>query len=195
MGEAEEDNAPTYNEQVRQDILLLVRLSIRQGFMPSRDRLREAMSAEEWRGYLAGVAPTPAKGRTKEAIDPRLSNYLVLLAEADKLARRVDKTGKKRRQRISWQELRELTRNAYYQAFVEIRRVLKNSPELAVGLFPPFVDPPHVDLGPGRSDMPRLRKTPVAPEPAPDPRKPDEFTSLYIESLFEPDPLKDPTDQ
>jgi hypothetical protein len=193
MLDTDDDNAPTYVQQVRQENLLLIRLSIRQGFMPSRDRLRKAMSGDEWRGYLAGVAPPPEKKSKKDASEPRLSTYFLLLVEADKLQRRVDRTSVKRR-RMLWQDLRERTGDAYLQAFKEFRRVLKTSPEVAVGMFPPFVDPPH-PLGPGRSEMPRVVTHPVAPKPPLGPTAPDDFTRLYVESLIEPAPTEDPSDQ
>lgn len=193
MDETDEDSGPTYDEQIRQEKLLLVRISIRQGFMPSRDRLRKAMSGEEWRGYIAGFAPPPKKSRNKDASEPRLSKYFLLLTEADKLQRRVDKTSVKLRL-IRWQDLRERTRDAYLKAFQEFRRVLKTSPDVAVGMFPPFCDPPH-PLGPGRSDMPRVGRRPVAPNPPLDPTAPDDFTKLYVESLIKPDPTEAPSDQ
>lgn len=193
MPDTDDDNAPTYAQQVRQENLLLVRLSIRQGFMPSRDRLRNAMSGEEWRGYLAGLAPQSKKSRNKDASEPRLSTYFLLLGEADKFQRRVDRTSVKRRG-IAWHGLKMRTKEAYLLAFKEIGKVLKTSPELAEGLFPQPIYSRH-PLWPGRSDMPRVGGHAVAPKPPLVPTAPDDFTRLYVESLIKPAPTEDPSDQ
>lgn len=194
MHEQDAGTDPTYEQQVRKENLLLVHLSIKQGFMPTQDRLRFAMSQDEWRDYVKGVAPPSEMATAKETPEINLRTYFQRVREADKLHLRVARTPLKRRG-PEWHELRERTKAAYLRAFNELGQVLKMSPNIKTRLFPQPVYLPHSPLWPGYSDMPRVVRNPPQTPLAVDAKTRYDFTSTYVESLIERNPLDTLADQ
>lgn len=192
--EPDDGEEPTYEQQVRREKLLLVRLSIMQGYLPSQTRLLEAMSEDERREYLIGVTSFSQQALNVDSSESALRTYFRLLDEADKLHHRVFKTPGKRRSR-EWHELRDQTKAAYLRAFDELRRVLKFAPGLEERLFPQPVYLPHSALWPGQSDFPRVVRPPPPLPPLDDTMARFNFTRLYIDRLIGPDPLDAQSDQ
>lgn len=177
------DAEPTYEQQVRREKLLLVRLSIMQGLVPPDERLRTAMSQDEWREYIVGLTPPSGTAPNNYSSESDLRTYFLRVREADKLQLRVSRTPSKRRG-PAWHEMREKTRAAYLRAFNELREALRTSPHLEARLFPQPVYLPHSPLWPVRSDMPRtVRKPPSAP-PSADAKTHYDFTKRYIDGLI-----------
>ena len=192
--EPDEGEEPTHEQQVRKEKLLLVRLSLMRGFLPSQARLLEAMSEDELREYSISVASFSQKVSKNDLSESALRTYFQRLGEADKLHLRVTRTHRKRRGQ-DWHQLRDQTKEAYLRAFNELRRVLKFSPGLKERLFPQPVYLPDSALWPGHSDFPRIvRPRPHLP-PFNDAKARYNFTRLYIDRLIGPDPLDVPSDQ
>lgn len=172
-----------YEQQVRRERLLLVRLSLMQGIVPPQERLRMAMSQYEWGQYVQGLGPPSEKLPIKDSSESELRTYFQRLREADKLHLRVSRTPPKRRG-VAWHEMREQTNAAYLRAFNELRQALKASPLLEARMFPQPVYFPHSPLWPAHSDMPRAVRKPLSVLPSQNVQTRHDFTKLYIDALI-----------